>query len=93
MFKANNKDRLPEFKVYQKDVIEVVLVSSLFPLNYFRLFPSFPIVDFETVNICWENYLTLHSFDICFTVSTGGRQDLKRNNARNFVIFLISYTE
>ena len=51
---------------YQKDVIEVVLVSSLLTLNYFKSFPSFPIVDFEQVNICWENYLTFYSFDICF---------------------------
>ena len=93
MFKVNNKDRLPEFKVNQKDVFEVVLMSSLFTLNYFRPFPSFPIVDFESVNICWENYLTFHSFDICFNVSIGGSQDLKRSNARNFFIFLFSHTE
>ena len=37
---------------YQKDVIEVVLVSSLLYLNYFKSFSSFPIVDFEQVNIC-----------------------------------------
>ena len=78
---------------YQKDVIEVVLVSSLLTLNYFKSFPSFPIVDFEQVNICWENYLTFYSFDICFHVSTGRRQDLKRSNAGNSVIFLISHTQ
>ena len=48
----------------------------LFLLNHFTPFLSFPIVDFEQLNICWENYLTPCSFDICFNVSTGGRQDL-----------------
>ena len=78
---------------YQKDVIEVVLVSSLLTLNYFKSFPSFPIVDFEQVNICWENYLTFYSFDSCFNVSTGGRQVLTRSNAGNSVIFRISHTQ
>ena len=55
---------------YQKDVIEVVLVSSLLTLNYFKSFSSFPIVDFEQVNIWWENYLTFYSFDISFNVPT-----------------------
>ena len=77
---------------YQKDVIEVVLVSSLLTLNYFT-FPSFSIADFEQVNICWENYLTFYLFDICFNVSTGGRQDLTRSNAENSVIFLTSHTQ
>ena len=78
---------------YQKDVIEVVLVSSLLTLNYFKSFPSFPIVDFEQVKICWENYLTFYSFDICFNVATGGRQDLTRTNAGNSIIFLILHTQ
>ena len=78
---------------YQKDVIEVVLVSSLLTLNYFKSFPSFPIVDFEQVNICWENYLTFYICDICFSVSTGGRQDLTRSNTGNLVIFLFSHTQ
>ena len=82
MFKVNNKDN--------KGIIKVVLVSSLLTLNYFTPFSSFPIADFYQVNICRENYLTLYSFDICFNVSTGGRQDLTRNNAGNSVIFLIS---
>ena len=77
---------------YQKDIIEVVLVSSLLTWNYFKSSPSFPIVDFEQVNICWENYLTFHSFDISFNVS-GRRQDLTRMSAGNSVIFLISHTE
>ena len=34
------------------DAIEVVLASSLLTLNYFKSSPSFPIVDFELVNIC-----------------------------------------
>ena len=67
---------------YQKDVTEVVLVS----------FPSFPIVDFEQINICWEDYLTFYSFDICFNVAAAGRQDLTRSNAGNSVIF-ISHTQ
>ena len=78
---------------YQKDVIEVVLVSSLLTLNYFKSSSSFPIVDFEQVNICWENYLTFYSCDICFNVSSGGRLDLTRSNAGNSVIFLISHTQ
>ena len=61
-------------------------------LSYFTLFPSFPIVDFQQVNICWENYLTFYSFDICFNVPTGGRQVLTRSNAGNFVNFLIWHT-
>ena len=72
-------------------------MSSLLTLNYFTPFPSFPIVDVEQVNICWENYLTLskiiYSFDICFNVSTGGRQDLTKSNTGNSVIFLISRTQ
>ena len=72
---------------YQKDVIKVVLMSSLLFLNYFRSSPSFPIIDFERVNICWENYLIFYSFDICFTVSTGARQELTRSNAGNSAIF------
>ena len=62
-------------------------------LNYFKSFPSFPIVHFEQLNICWENYLTFNSFDICFNVSTGWRQDLTRSNAANSVFFVISHTQ
>ena len=71
---------------YKKGNIEVVLVSSLLTLNYFKSSPSFPIVDFELVNICWENYLTFYSFDICFNVPTGGRQDWTRSNGGNSII-------
>ena len=78
---------------YQKDVIEVVLVSSLLAFNYFKSSPSFPIVDFVQINICLESYMTFHSFDISFNVSTGGRQDLTKSNAGNSVIFLISHTQ
>ena len=60
-------------------------MSSLLILNYFTPFSNFPIVDFEQVNICWENYIIFYSFDICFNVSTGGRQDLTRGNAENSV--------
>ena len=77
---------------YQNGVIEVVLVSPLSTLNYFKSSPSFSIVDFEQVNIFWENYLTFYSFDISFNVSTGGRQDLTKSNAGNSVIFLFSHT-
>ena len=62
-------------------------------LNNFRSSLSFPIVVFEQVNICWDIYLTFYSFDIYFNVSTGGTQDLTRSNARNSVIFRISYTQ
>ena len=68
-------------------------MSSLLILSYFTLFPSFVIIDFKQVNTCWENYLRFYSFDICFNVSTGGRQDLTRSNAGNSVIFLISHTQ
>ena len=60
-------------------------MSSLLILNYFTPFPNFSIVDFEQVNICWENYIILYLFDIYFNVSTGGRQDLARCNAENSV--------
>ena len=68
-------------------------MSSLSTLIYFKSFPSFPIVDFEQVNICSENDLTFYSLDICFNVSTGGRHDLTRTNAGNFFIFFISHTQ
>ena len=78
---------------YLKDVIEIVLVSSLLTLNYFKSSPSFPIVHFEQLNICWENYLTFYLLDISFNMSTGRRQDLTRSNAGNSVIFLICQTQ
>ena len=78
---------------YQKDVIEVVLVSSLLNLNYFKSSPSFPTVDFEQVNICWENCLTFYSFYISFNASSGGRQDLISHKGGNSVICLISHTQ
>ena len=80
MFKANNKGNRKA-------------LSSLLTLNYFSPFSSFPIVDFELVKTCWENYLRLHSFDTCFNVFTGGKQHLKRSSARNSVIFVISQTQ
>ena len=69
--------------------------SGILIINFelFQSFPSFPIVDFEQVNICSEHYLRFYSFDIYLNVSTGGRQDLARNNAGNPVIFLISRTQ
>ena len=78
--------KLPEWR------LENVLVSSLLTLNYFAPFPSFSIVDFKQANVCWENYQTFYSFDICFNVSTGGRQDLTRSNVGNSNFFLILYT-
>ena len=68
-------------------------MSSLLTFNYFTHFPSFPIVDFEQLNICWENYVTFDSFDICFNVSNGGKQDLTRSSTGNSVIFLILHIE
>ena len=68
-------------------------MSLLLTLNYFTPSPSFLIVDFEQVNICWENYLTFYSFEICFNVSTGRRQNLTRSNAGNSVIFPISHVQ
>ena len=49
--------------------------------------PSFPIVDFEQVNICWENYLTFYSFDICFK----GKKQCRES--RYFLISHIQYDE
>ena len=86
MFNVNNEDT-------RKDVNEVFLVSSLLILNYFKTFASFPNVDFEQVNIYWENDVTFYLLDICFNVSTGGRKDLRRSNAANSAIFLISHTQ
>ena len=68
-------------------------MPSLLTLNIFRTFSSFPIVDFKQVNFCWGNYVTFYSFNICFIISTGGMQDLRRRNARNSVIFLISHIQ
>ena len=68
-------------------------MSALLTLNYFTPFPSFLIVEFKQLNVCWENYLRFYLFDIYFNVSTGGRQDLTKDNAENFVIFLISRTQ
>ena len=93
LFNVNNRNTKSYQWRYQKGVIEIALVSSLLDLNCFKSFPSFPIVDFVQINICWGNYMTFYSFDISFNVSTGGRQDLTRSNARNSVIFLISHTE
>ena len=100
LFKVNNRNTRKRPDVCSKLTMKipewrylVVLVSSLLTLNYSKPFPSFPIVDFEQVNICWESYLTFYSCDICFNVSTGGRLDLTRSNAGNSVIFLIPYTQ
>ena len=46
MFKVNNED------IRKTSVIEVILVSSVLSLNYLKSFPSFPVVEFEQVNIC-----------------------------------------
>ena len=68
-------------------------MSSLLTFNYFAQFPSFAIIDFKQVNVCWENHLTFYSFDVYFNVSTGGKQDLTRTTVWNSVIFLISHTQ
>ena len=86
MFKVNNK--IPERHHWGRSGVFIINL-----LNYFKSFPSFSIVDFEQVNICSENYLTFYSFDICFNVSAGERQDLTRANAGNSVIFLVSHTQ
>ena len=84
MFKVNNEDTTKTS----------FLVSSLLTLNYFTSSPNFPVVDFEQVNICRENYLTFNAYDICFNVCTGGRQEaITRSNVGNPVIFLISHFE
>ena len=87
------KDTLPNPEsIYSKLIIKIPdgrhwsrPVSSLITLNYFKDFPSFPNFGFEQLNICWRNYRNFYSFDICFNVSTGGRQDLTRGNAENSV--------
>ena len=50
-------------------------VSSLVTLNYFIPFLSVPIVDFEQVNTCKENYLTFYLLETCLNVSTGGKEE------------------
>ena len=76
---------------YKKDAIDVVLVSSLLTLNYFKPSPSFPIVYFELVNICGDNYLTFYSFDICFNVWKAGfnkrKAGLNKKQCREFRYF------
>ena len=62
---------------------------SLLILNYFTPFLNFSVVDFKQANVCWENYQTFYLFDICFNVSTGGRQDLTRSNVGKSNFFLI----
>ena len=64
--------------------------SSLLTLNSFTLFSCFSVVDFKQSNVSWENYQTFYSFDICFNVSTKGRQDLTRSNvgSSNFSLVL-----
>ena len=97
LFKINNRSTRKRSDICSKLTIKIpdiefVLVTLSLTLNYFRPSPNFPIVDFEQVNICWENYLTFYSFDICFHVSTAWRSYLTRSNAGNSVIFLISHT-
>ena len=92
LFKISNRNtrKRPDicYKL-QKDVTKNVLVSSLLTLSYFTHFPSFSIIDFKQVNVCWENYQTFYSFDTCFNVPTGGRQDLTRSNVGNSIFFFL----
>ena len=70
--------------------------SGVFIISYFKTFPKFSIVDFEQVNICWENFLTFYSSDTSFNVSTWGRQDLTMQGLAMQgipVIFLIFHTQ
>ena len=39
------------------DVIDVILVSLLLTWTYFTAFSRVSIVDFEQVNVCWEESL------------------------------------
>ena len=39
------------------DVIDVILVSLLLTWTYFTAFSRVSIVDFELVNVCWEESL------------------------------------
>ena len=69
---------------YQKDVIEFVLVPSLLTLNYFKSSLSFPIVNFEQVNIWRESYLTFIHFFWCVYWKEAG---LKKKQCREFCYF------
>ena len=98
LFKVNNRNTRKWPDICSKLTTEIPERRhwgsfGIFIINYVIPFPSFPIVDFEQVNICWENYMTFYSFDISFNVSTGGREDLTRSNTGNSVIFLISHTQ
>ena len=79
------------FKVNSEDTRKTsVRWLWLLTLNYFT---SFPMVDFEQVNILLKKLSDIYSFDICFSVSVGARQGLTQSNAGNSVMFLISETE
>ena len=86
MFKATVK--IPERFHWERLLRKFWLLT----LNYFTPVTSFPIVDIKQVNVCWENYLTFYSLDICFNVSTKRRHDLTRSNVGNSVIVLVSQT-
>ena len=62
-------------------------MSSLLTLNYFTPFPSFIVVEFKQVNVCWKNYLRFYSFDIYFNVSTGEKAGLNKKLCREFRYF------
>ena len=48
-------------------------MSSLLTLNYFTPFPSFPVVDFEQVNIYWENYHSIRLISVSMCLLGEGR--------------------
>ena len=98
LLKVNNRNTRIKPGICSKLTIKIPEIrqfgrSGLFIIyfEYFIPFPCLPIVDFEQINICWKNYLTVYSFDICFNVFTGAGQDLARSNAGNSVIFLVSH--
>ena len=67
---------------------------GIFIINFelFQIFPKFSCCWLWTRKcLLWKFSEIL--FDICFNVSTGGRQDLTRSDAGNPVIFLISQTQ
>ena len=61
--------KIPEIRHLGRPAVFIIKFINI--INYLTPFPSFRIVDFEKVNICWENYLAFYSFHISFHVSTG----------------------
>ena len=91
LFHAKSKSRILK-QTYITYAIKVVLVSSLFTLKYFRSFPSFPIADFEQVNICWK--IIWHSIcviSVLMCLLEQGR--INKKQCREFRYFSLTLSE